>query len=223
MAAISDPIPPVSQPPLEVTPEPDEEKSPLAFVVDGPIQTPQTQEQDDVENGPEKLGERGKLKYYILPRFGVSLPSDGDYESGLSLAAAGGFTRGDWRLGVDFSYSSNDFSTIRELVPGIHTLETGKLATYALLVNATRDIPLGADWIGSVSLGIGGGWSHSDSTVFVTPSIPWEERDGGFAWQVGLGVRRPLSETSAVFLGYRYLGHPTIDTHNFEAGAEVGF
>ena len=56
------------------------------------------------------------------------------------------------------------------------------------------------------------------------PLIPlWEEKEGGFAWQVGLGARRPLSETSALFLGYRYLGHPTIDAHNFEAGAEVGF
>ena len=214
--------PPVSQPPTEVIPEPGEEKSPLAFVVEGPGQAPEAQVQDEVENDPEKDVARRKLKYYILPRFGISLPSDDDYESGLSLAVGGGFTRGDWRLGVDFSYSSNDFSRSREVLGFTHA-ESGDLASYALLVNVNRDIPLGANWVGSVSLGIGGGWSHSDSTLYVTPPIPWEEREGGFAWQVGLGARRLFGEASAVFLGYRYLEHPAIGTHNFEAGAEIGF
>ncbi len=206
--------------PVETTAklEADDEKSPLAFVVEGPSNVPQVQEQ-----GVEEPGIRRKLEYYILPRFGISLPSDDDYATDLSFAVSSGLVQGDWRIGVDFSYSSNDFSTTRELVPGFHTPEKGDIEAYALLVNVTRDIPLGANWIGSVGVGVGGGWSRSESTIYVFPAKEWEEQEGDFAWQLGLGARRLFGESSSVFLGYRYLGHPEMSTHNFEAGAEVGF
>ncbi|MFP6900093.1 MAG: hypothetical protein VCA36_04070, partial [Opitutales bacterium] len=98
--------------PIDVTgatQEPSEEVSPLAYVVDGPNQTPRRQVPADVAVPPKKR----KLDYFILPRFGVSLPADGDYDASLSFAATGGIVRENWRIGVDFSYSSNDFSSMQ--------------------------------------------------------------------------------------------------------------
>ncbi|MFP6900013.1 MAG: hypothetical protein VCA36_03655, partial [Opitutales bacterium] len=93
-------------------------------------------------------------------------------------------------------------------------------------VGTTRDLSLGAGWVGSVGLGIGVGWSISESRLLFGGGTTYsmsEREEVGFAWQLGLGARRPFGEASSVFLGYRYLGHPEVSSNNFEAGAEVGF
>jgi hypothetical protein len=200
--------------------------SPLAMVVDGPNRKVSSQpdkvsgsERTDVDGGKKKPDiSRRKFEYYVLPRLGLGFPTDGDYDTGLSFATSAGLVRGNWRFGVDFTYSSNESSMTR-MISGFAHNGHGETSAYGLLLQANRDVPLGGGWIGSVGLGLGGGWSVADQTILVN----WEEREGGFAWQLGLGARRPFGETSSLFLGYRYLGHPTVPAHNLEIGAEVGF
>ena len=216
----SDPVEVGNPTVTDSTTDTEDEKSPLAFVVEGPDQKPRAQESSVIQ--------RRKFEYYILPRFGMAIPTDSDFNTGLAFAATGGVVRGDWRFGVDFTYSSSD-SSFTQSIPGLTTSHVhpgeGENTALALLVGVTRDIPFGAGWTGSVGLGIGGGWGVSDNEVIIAGSTSrsWEDNSGGFAWQLGLGARRPLGEASALFLGYRYLGHPTMSSHNLEAGAELGF
>ena len=79
-------------PPTGLEIDPVDEKSPLAFVVEGPGQKPRAQIQ-------ESTGQR-KFEYYILPRFGMSLPADSDYKIGLGLAVSGGVVRDDWMIRI---------------------------------------------------------------------------------------------------------------------------
>ena len=209
---------------------PREKDSPLAFVVEQPRELqPRQIVQDDVgkqsakepEADPTKSVSQRKFDYYFLPRLGMSFPSENEYSSGFAFAASGGVVRDDWRFGANFNYSSSDYSST--WLPGSPSLKQGEVSAYSLLVTAGRDIQFDSDWIASVSLGIGGGWSNGKGTIQATPTKTWAKEEGGFAWQLGLGARRPFGETSSLFLGYRYLGHPTVPAHNLEIGAEVGF
>ena len=204
--------------------QPEEEVSPLAFVVDGPNQAPRRQAPVAVD-----IPANRKFDYFILPRFGISVPANGDYDGSLSFAATGGIVREDWRLGVEFSYSGHDSSSIQirnltgEPLP-YHS--EADVDNYAFLVGLTREVPLGAGWSGSVGLGIGAGWSISDSRLLFSGGTAYtlsEKKEIGLAWQLGFGASRPMGEAASVFLGYRYLGHPEVSSHNFEAGAEFGF
>ena len=208
--------------------DPNEEASPLAFVVERPGELQQPRQVIQPDAGKQSAQAPGaepntsvsqrKFDYYFLPRLGMSFPADNEYNSGFAFAASGGVVRDDWRFGVNFNYASNDSSFLSKVIGFTHPGHS-ETSTYGLLLEASRDIPLPSGWIGSVALGLGGGWSVSDNTVLVN----WTERDGGFAWQLGLGARRPVGEASTLFLGYRYLGHPTVRSHNIEVGADLGF
>ncbi len=206
-------------------PQPEDENSPLAIIV----KDSSTSDSGKTINFPvtavesTKDSPSRKFDYYVLPRIGFAVPTEGDAEAGMSLAVAAGVIRGDWRYGVDFSYLSSEASFTENIIVGStpfpHQGEYEHSA-YSFLLNVTREIELPANWIGSIGFGVGGGWSVSEKTLLVKLN---SVKDSGFAWQLGLGARRPFGDSTSIYLGYRYLGHPSVPSHNFEAGAEIDF
>lgn len=123
------------------------------------------------------------------------------------------------RFEFEALYSESDFATTNNVL-------TGESETYALMVNALKEIPFGCV-TGYVGAGIGYAWNEISSGGV-------SDDDGAFAYQLIVGGDLPVTDCISLFAQYKLLGIGDTDyfnnlsvdqyfTHSIAIGARYSF
>lgn len=157
-------------------------------------------------------------------RNGADMKTDTGFLAGVAIGAnATDHLRTEVEL--SFSHNSLDEAAVRRnFFPTVPITQgtagdqkaSGRLNTYAVLVNGWFDIPVQASFQPYAGGGVGVGIVQTDASwgSFISPNIPpknpavngYNFTDVGFAWQVGAGVRVPMNDSLMIDVGYRYRG-----------------
>lgn len=160
---------------------------------------------------------------------------DEDADTGFVLGAAIGTSLDNWvqglRTEIEVSFRRNDRSgswyTNVDIIRGPDGSATGELngnvSNFAIMANVWYDVNMG--WKAVPYVGAGAGWARSHLELLAVPTSThgdacctgtgaWastDQRNNGFAWQVGAGVNYPVSDGVKVGVGYRYFNGPSFD------------
>ncbi len=131
-----------------------------------------------------------------------AVPIDFDLENGWT--AGGGIGQyssllGGSRFELEGSYTSNEVGQLHYanfILPADF-----RISTKSVMFNMLKEVPLGKA-TGYFGGGVGYAWT---SMVGDIDTIEYDDSDGGFAWQLIMGIDIPITERLALFTQYRYL------------------
>lgn len=157
--------------------------------------------------------------YAGVPGFIVDFDTETGYVLGV---AAGANITSDLRTEVEYSYSSSDSDTIDYARPGgavTSYAANGEIESHFVLVNLWYDWNVGSTIRPYLGGGIGVGVVDVNADYTNFPTFPTSDSDVGFAFQLGAGVRVPISAAMDFDLSYRFKGVTGLDYENFSPGA----
>jgi opacity protein-like surface antigen len=131
-----------------------------------------------------------------------AVPIDFDLENGWT--AGGGVGQysgllGGSRFELEGSYTSNEVGQLHYanfILPADF-----RISTKSVMFNMLKEVPFGKA-TGYFGGGVGYAWT---SMVGDIDTIEYDDTDGGFAWQLIMGIDIPITERLALFTQYRYL------------------
>lgn len=131
-----------------------------------------------------------------------AVPIDFDLENGWT--AGGGVGQysgllGGSRFELEGSYTSNEVGQLHYanfILPADF-----RISTKSVMFNMLKEVPFGKA-TGYFGGGVGYAWT---SMVGDIDTIEYDDSDGGFAWQLIMGIDIPITERLALFTQYRYL------------------
>lgn len=144
------------------------------------------------------------------------------FDAGFAVFGAAGYSLDRWRLELEGGYRSNDVdSYVKESWSRRLMIEksdvAGELSEASLMLNIVYDVPVFERISFSVGLGAGADYSRLKLATHWTPV---DEEDWHFAYQGLAGVNYAISETTVVFVAYRFT---TVSDTAFDANEYVHF
>ena len=151
--------------------------------------------------------------------FTTTLAGSVDYDTGWALMAAIGYRfAGNWRLEGEFSGRWDDLSS--SFSGAFYSASiTGDVQTTALLANIVYDLNIADQLNLSLGGGVGYGWVDYEANfagTFTTTFFPttftyttsgtFSDDNSGFAYQLIAGLDFEVSDTTELFVEYRYFG-----------------
>lgn len=126
------------------------------------------------------------------------LTGETSFDTGFNLGVAGGYDFGPARVEGEVAYRLNDVDEYQ--VNGLGTFAgDGDVSTLSLMANGFWDIETGSPVTPYLGAGIGVAQVSMDD-----PSVPMDDDDTVFAYQLAAGVAFDLNPSLALDLGYRY-------------------
>lgn len=126
------------------------------------------------------------------------LTGETSFDTGFNLGVAGGYDFGPARVEGEVAYRLNDVDEYQ--VNGLGTFAgDGDVSTLSLMANGFWDIETGSRVTPYLGAGIGVAQVSMDD-----PSVPMDDDDTVFAYQLAAGVAFDLNPSLALDLGYRY-------------------
>ena len=147
----------------------------------------------------------------------TTLAGNIDYDTGWALMGAVGYRFAEpWRVELEFSSRWNDLSS--HFSGSIYSASiTGDVQTTALMANVAYDLNIAERLNLTLGGGVGYGWvdysanfAASFTTAFSTTTYTtrgsFSDDDSGFAYQLIAGLDFEVSDTTDLFVEYRYFG-----------------
>lgn len=127
-----------------------------------------------------------------------------EWDAGWAILGAVGYSFGNIRTELELGYRANDMDNFFVVGSGANT-EGGDISHFTVMANALYDHKITDDYEVSVGAGLGFDNINYDNTAGFHSSPTLKDSDTFFAWQLILGVSRPMpSWGGEVFLNYRY-------------------
>jgi opacity protein-like surface antigen len=150
---------------------------------------------------------RGNASVFLGTGFNATVVNNADYDRGGAASAAVGYGwKSLFRTEIEGSFRRNDLNAI-SLQPLSANSITGEVQNWAVMANVLNDFPVNG-WL-SPYLGGGVGYSEVKLDARCTPAAGfcrYDDRKGGFAYQVVAGASVRLAENAQLFADYRYFG-----------------
>ena len=167
---------------------------------------------------------------YISGNIGLTILNDSDltssaapgvtveteFDAGLDVYGAMGFVVGQARIELELAYRIND---IDSFTSGVTVSGGGEVSALSGLVNAFYDIKTDSKITPYIGGGLGVAYVEIDNLLlsFNGITIPGNEDDTVFAYQVGGGIAYAINDKMTADLGYRYFATEDPDFDGLEA------
>lgn len=126
---------------------------------------------------------------------------DGQFALGLVVGAR---VAPQFRAEIELSYSRSDVDGVTFSAPNpLRFNANGDLTSVSLFVNGWYELEIGQSWRPYVGGGIG--YTNVDADINSTAAVNrFDDSDGGFSYQLGVGVTIPVGTSGTIDVGYRY-------------------
>lgn len=166
---------------------------------------------------------------YAAIQAGVTLIDDATAKStvteeysldpGFAAGGALGYAFGQLRVEGEALFKSASLDEVTYAPTGLTVDVSGSVSVLGVMANAWYDIDTASPW--TPYIGGGAGWARIGAEV---KEVDFDESDGVFAYQVGAGIGYSMSESTTVFIEYRYFGSsdPEFERNGVKTTVEIG-
>lgn len=143
------------------------------------------------------------------------------FDAGWAVFGTAGYAISGWRVEIEGGYRDNEIDSLikedRRRRGTIEKAADGDLTEASLMLNVVYDVPVFERL--SLAVGLGAGADYARFKL-ATHATPVEDEDLNFAYQGLAGVNYAVSESTVVFVAYRFT---TVRDAAFEPAAHVAY